>query len=306
MILLVGGTGSLGRAVAGRLLADGESVRVMTRSPARGGALAKAGAELVSGDLLDASSLTRACQGVHQVVSAAHSMLGRGKNSSAAVDDRGQRLLIDVARAAGVRHFVYTSVYDVGPVYRTVPFFRIKYEIESYLAASGLGYTILRPTAFMEVHAHQLIGESVFQKGFVALVGKGDRPKNFVAVDDVAYFAVRALRDASMSGQSVDIGGPENLTSMEVVKIYETLAGRRARVVHIPLGVLKAHRLIRPLHEGAAQLMQAGIIAETTDQTFDAGPLARRFGVELTRLEDWAARRVNRDLSAPASASERS
>ena len=299
MNLIVGGTGALGSAIARRLLAAGEPVRMMTRTPDKAAGLADDGAEVVQGDLLDRNSLAGACEGVDVVVAAAHSIFGRGQAASVHVDGRGHRDLIDAAEAAGARHFVYTSVYDSGSAFHAVPFFRIKYEVEEYLKASAIGYTILRPTVFMESHAHALIGEPILRKGKTVLFGRGEQPRNFVAADDVAQLAVLAFSDPSLAGRTVDVGGPENLTNMDVVRLYERASGREAKVTHVPLGVLRvASRLIRPAHPGLSQVIQAGILAETTDQRFDARPLQERFSIELTRLEDWVSRRVSRPTGA--------
>lgn len=80
---------------------------------------------------------------------------------------------------------------------------------------------------------------------------------------------------------------------MDVVHLYEQAAGRKAKVTHVPLGVLKvASRVLRPLHPGLSQIMQLSILADGTDQSFDAGPLQQRFSLELTRLEDWVSAKV--------------
>lgn len=99
MILIVGGSGMLGRLIARDLLTAGEPVRVMTRSPESVSALRDAGAEIVAGDLTDRPSLSEACTGVEQVVAAAHSLLGRGRYASTHVDLRGHCDLLDVARS---------------------------------------------------------------------------------------------------------------------------------------------------------------------------------------------------------------
>jgi uncharacterized protein YbjT (DUF2867 family) len=293
MNLIVGGTGALGSAIAARLLGEGRPVRVMTRNPAKVAELAARGAAIVHGDLLDRNSLAAACQGAEVVIAAAHSIFGRGQAASVHVDGRGHRDLIDIAAAAGARHFIYTSVFDYGPVYRTIPFFRIKHEVEQYLKASGLKYTVIRPTAFMESHAHLLIGEPILRKGKTVLFGRGEQPRNFVAADDIARIVVLALRDSSLAGQTVDVGGPENLTNMDVVRLYEQASGRVAKVTHVPLGVLRVLSLLaRPVHPGLSQVIHAGILADTTDQRFDARPLQARFSMELTRLRDWVAAKV--------------
>ena len=290
--LIVGGPGALGRALALRLLAAGRPVRIMTRNPAGAADLAAAGAAIVRGDLLDRDSLAEACRGVEVVTAAAHSIFGRGVEASVHVDGRGHRDLIDAAVAARARHFVYTSVYDHGPEYRAVPFFRIKYEVEDYLKASPLGYTILRPTAFMETHAHMLIGEPILRNGRTILFGRGNQPRNFAAAD-VARIAELAPMDPSLKGQTVDVGGPTNPTSMDVVRLYERASGRTARVTHLPLGLLRlASGLTRPFHPGISQVLRAGVLGDSIDQRFDSRLLERRFSFQSTAIEDWVSRKL--------------
>jgi uncharacterized protein YbjT (DUF2867 family) len=292
-VLVVGGTGTLGTFITRRLLTTGTSVRVMSRHSARAAALRTAGAEVVEGDLLDRESLVRACADTDAVVAAAHSMLGRGANASHHVDLVGHRTLIDAAKAAGIRYFVYTSVFDHGPANRRIPLFRIKFDVERDLKASGIPCTILRPTAFMDFHAHVLIGKPILETGRVVLIGRGEQPRNFVAADDVAQLVVLALSGGSLIGETVDIGGPENLTAMDVVRLYERLTSRRAAVVRVPRRVAAAmSHVVRPFHPGLSQVLQTAVMADSADQQFDAGPFERRFPIGLTRLEDWVAQKV--------------
>jgi uncharacterized protein YbjT (DUF2867 family) len=305
MILIVGGTGTLGKATARRLLAKGTAVRIMTRTPEKAAELQKLGAEVVQGNLLDNASLARACHGIEKVLAAAHSVMGRGRQASKFVDLQGHKDLIDTAKRAGVNHFVYTSAYQYNPTYDAVPFFHFKHKVEEYLQSSGLSYTILRPTAFMEAHAEMFIGQPILDKGKVSLFGKGQNKRNFVAADDVAHFAVMALSDPDFSGRTVDIGGPENLTNMEVVGLYEKLAGRPAKVSHVPLGMLKVmYRIMRPFHPGLSQIMQFSIYDDTTDNSFDPGPMLAAYpAIKLTQLEEWAGQRIQSGaLSTPLAA----
>ncbi len=293
MILIVGGTGALGSNLTRRLLERGEPVRVMTRTPEKAIPLKDIGAQVVHGDLLDKASLDRACDSVISVVAAAHSILGRGRESSKFVDLQGHFDLIDSAKTAGVDHFVYLSHYDHGPAYKKVPFFRMKPLVEEYLRASGLSFTILRPTAFMESQAEIFIGDQFFENGKVTVFGKGENPRNFVAADDVAQFAVLALEDTALKGKSIDIGGPENLTNLEVINIYERLFNRQAKVNHVPLWVLKVMSwLLRPFHAGLSQIMKLSIIVDTADSTFDPTAIQDQFPIPLTRFKEWVRNRV--------------
>jgi uncharacterized protein YbjT (DUF2867 family) len=292
MILIVTGNSTLGSAVARRLLAQGHSVRGLVRSPEKGEALRELGGEVVLGDLRDPPSLTRACEGAEQVVAAAHSLLGRGNNASKFVDLQGHKDLIDAAKAAGVEHFVYTSIYPCDG-FDCVPFVRMKQEVERYLEGSGLSHTIIRPTAFMEAHAEAFIGKPILETGKVSLFGRGANPRNFVAADDVAQIVVMVLTDPAKRGGVVDVGGPENLTNMDVVRLYEEQADRPAKVSHTPLPVLQVlYRLLRPFHPGLSAVMQISILADRSDQTFDPSATLERFPIELTRLEDFIGRRA--------------
>jgi len=292
MILIVTANSTLGSAVVRRLLAQGNPVRGLVRSPEKGEPPRELGAEVVIGDLRDPASLARACEGVDQVVAAAHSLLGRGKDASKFVDLQGHKDLIDAAKAAGVQHFVYTSIYPCDG-FDCVPFVRMKQEVERYLEASGLRHTIIRPTAFMEAHAEALIGKPILETGKVSLFGRGDNPRNFVAADDVARIVVKVLTDREMRGGVVDVGGPENLSNMDVVRLYEEQAGRPAKVSHMPLAALQVmYRLLRPFHPGLSGVMQISILADTTDQTFDPSAILARFPTELTPLEEFIDRRA--------------
>lgn len=294
MILLVGATGTLGGHVARQLLDKGHRVRAMTRDPERASALRAAGADVVRGDLRDIESLRSATRGVRAVVSASHSILGARSSSSARVDDEGQRALIAAATDAGVGHFVYLSALGASPSH-PVDFWRTKERIERHLEASTLCSTIIRPSAFMEMHAYELIGKAVMKGKRVVLFGPGNNPRNFVAAADVATLVVRALEDERLRGKgsTIEIGGPENLTSREVVATFERVAGTTAKVTHVPLPVLRAFsQLLTPVHQGVSRILKATSVAETTDQRFDSAPLLARFPMTLTRLEDWARSQV--------------
>lgn len=293
MVLVVGSTGVLGREVVARLRAEGRAVRAMTRTPARASALAAAGAEVVPGDLIDGASLSSACAGVASVVASAHGMIGRGRYRSEAVDDRGHRALIDVARASSVSHFVYVSALGASPDH-PVDFFRTKHAVEQYLRASGLAFTILRPSAFMEWHAHEFIGKAILARGRTMLLGRGTRARNFVAACDVARFVVRALSDPGMRGETIEIGAPGNYTDREVAALYGRAAGLAPRVRHVPPGVLKAFAaLLSPVAPGVSRIMRmAALPDDAYDGTFDAASLLQRHAIPLTSLEAFIALRA--------------
>jgi NADH dehydrogenase len=260
--------------------------------------LKAAGAEIVAGDLRDPDSLRLACAGVSHVVASAHSLFGRGAERSAQVDHEGHRRLIDTAKGAGVAHFCYISVYGASPEHLSA-FVRIKYAVEQYLQASGLPYTIVRPTAFLQTHAYQLLGQPILEQGKATIFGKGTGRRNFVAVEDVASLIEAIWDDPQAVGQVIEIGGPaaNNLTNNEAAAMFEQAAGQPAKLSHVPRAVLRVMSpMLRPFHPGLSQVMALALYDDTHDTSFDAAPLLNRYPLQLTRLEDW----ISEHCAAPA------
>lgn len=293
-VLVVGATGALGRPVVRGLLARGVAVRAACRHPETAGDLAALGAEVVACDLTDAASLARACQGTQRVLAAAHGLLGRGRWRSEAVDDAGHRALFAAAKAAGVRRLVYTSAYGVGPGH-PIDFFRTKHAVEQALAASGLDAVVLRPTAFMEHHAHNFNGKGLLDKGKVQLIGAGTKPRNFVCAEDVAAFAVRALLEDPPPFRTLDIGGPGHYSNVEIAALYARVAQVPLRVGHLPAAVAGFLSVVaRPLHPGMARVMQLMSLPDAAfPERFDgAAALSRDHGLPLRTLEEFVQQQV--------------
>lgn len=293
MILVVGATGVLGRETVKLLLDKGEAVRVLARTPAKADDLKRAGAEVVQGDLINSPSLVEACQGVDRVFTAAHALLGKGKYTSERVDDAGHRTLIDAAKQAGVAHFVYTSVLGASPDH-PIDFFRTKSKIEEYLKASGLSYTILRPAAFMEWHAHVFNGKAILERGKTTLLGKGTKPRNFVAVRDVAHFAVLALTGQKLKNRTLEIGGPQNFTNNQVAALYGSLAERTLKVNHLPTQVARVMSIaLKPFQPGQSRIMYMNSLPDAAfSETFDPASLLEAYPVQLTTLEAFIRERL--------------
>lgn len=301
MIAVVGATGRMGRELVTQLRAQGSAVAAITRSPHKARDLAALGADVRAADVTDASSIAQALRGATAVVSAVHAILGRGANRSEQVDDAGHRTLIDAAREAGVGHFVYTSALDASPSH-PVDFWRTKHRIEEYLKASGLAYTILRPGAFMEMHAQELIGKGVISSGSATILGSGTGRVNFVAVRDVAAVAVRVLGDPAARGTTIDVGGPQNFTQDEVAALYARLAGRALKVRHVSSTALRVlGAIVKPLHPGIARVMLASAATDGRHDAFVPAATHPRYGLRLTSLEEFARGQMPATESRPPS-----
>jgi NADH dehydrogenase len=276
MILLAGGTGRLGRQVTQLLTARGCDVRILTRDPARGQQLAGPRVELAAGDVRDHAAVERAIAGARVVVSAMHGFAGTGDCNPRTVDGVGNHNLIQAARAAGVEHVILVSVHGAAAEH-PMELFRMKYQAEQELRASGLNWTILRPTAYMETWG-ALIGEPLLKTGQTRIFGRGVNPINFVSAHDVARYVELAVVHPALRGVVLEIGGPANLSLLEVARTFETVTGKSGARRHIPLPMMRVMaRIMRPLTPALARQIQAGVVLDTRDMTFDASETMRRY-----------------------------
>jgi uncharacterized protein YbjT (DUF2867 family) len=294
MILVAGATGIVGGMITRRLLEQGKEVRILVRhnSPseqlAREGRatsaeeLMEAGAEPVYGDLRDRASLDAALEGMETVISTANSVGRGGEDNPQSVDLEGNRNLIEAAREAGVEHFVFVSSLGADPDHPE-PFMRGKGQSESSLRESGMDYTILAPTPYMEVWVAVVVGMPVSQGRPVTLVGEGRRRHSFISDRDVAAFAVAAVENPAARNEYLAIGGPEPLSWRDVVETYERVLERSIPVEFVAMGEPV------PLPDPMPSIL-AGM--ETYDSAIEMEELARTFDVPLTRLETFVQEQV--------------
>lgn len=277
----------LGKELVSQLVQSGDEIHVMTRNVEKCNDLRQSGIHIIGGDLIDSASLFNACKGIDVVVASAHSLLGKGKYDSVKVDDKGHHDLIDAAKQAGVGHFMFTSV--IGAVEDSpVDFWRTKYKIENYLKQSGLPYNIVRASAFMELHVGAMIGKSISEKGKVTLFGKGEKPVNFVSVRDVASVVMYCLRHPEVRNQTIEIGGLDNFSRNDIVKMYEARLGKEIKVTHVPRIVLKVMSvLMKPFHPGMSRIMFVSQYFDARDESFDVRPLLKEIPLKITRMEDF-------------------
>lgn len=299
MIVLVGATGRLGKAVATRLLQEGIPFIAACRTLAKAQWLEERGVEVRALDLESDVGPAETMIGASKVISCIHGLLGKSRHSIERVDGRGHAALIDAAAEAGVDRFVYISALGASADHPS-EFWRAKARTEQHLKASGLNYVILRPSAFMDLYAHDLIGAAVMRGKTVFLLGSGTTPRNMIAVEDVAEAAVVALSRDDLAGQTIEIGGWENPTEKEIAGLYANEAGKPLKLRTVPPLVLKAlAALISPFHAGVGHLLRLPLqLADRQDLLLDASSSVERLGIIPVRLRDFALSKL-RNGEAP-------
>jgi uncharacterized protein YbjT (DUF2867 family) len=153
---------------------------------------------------------------------------------------------------------------------------RAKYAAERDLHASGLAWTVLRPTSYIETWI-PLVAGRLTSGGPALVLGHGDNPINFVSVQDVAMLVERAITDPALRNRTIDLIGSNNLSLTELARRLNA-----TRVRHVTrAGLRVASVLLAPLAPGPARAARAAAVMDTTDMAADAAPLRAAFP-ELT------------------------
>jgi len=244
-ILVVGATGTLGRQIARRALDEGYEVRCLVRSQKKAAFLKEWGAELVSGDLCRPETLPPALEGVSAVIDAATAR-ATDSLSIKQVDWQGNVNLIQATKAAGVDRFIFFSILDAEK-FPHVPLMDIKRCVELYLAESGLNYTILRPCGFLQ----GLIGQYAIPilENHSIWVTENASPIAYMDTQDIAKFAIQALKVGETERQAFAIAGSRAWSAAEIIQLCEKYTGREARITRVPVGLLRVSRQVTRFFE---------------------------------------------------------
>jgi uncharacterized protein YbjT (DUF2867 family) len=242
MNLVVGSTGRMGGEICHLLTAKGQPVRGMVRAtsdPAKIDRLKAMGVQIVTGNLCDRASLDKACQGATTVITMVTCVFSYrpGENDIQHCDLEGTINLIEAARTAGAKYFVYVSFS--GNIDLDSPLRNAKRTVEQYLKESGLSYTILRPSYYMESWLSPYVRFDP-ANGKVLIFGSGEKPISWISYKDVAKFAVESLNNPAAINTTLELGGPAALTPLQAVKVFEEVDGRSIEVTHISEADLKA------------------------------------------------------------------
>jgi uncharacterized protein YbjT (DUF2867 family) len=229
LILVAGATGQQGGAVAQHLLKQpGFAVRALTRDSAKPAsrALAQQGAEIFQGNMDGPASVRRALEGAWGVFSVQNFM-----ETGYEGEIRQGKLLADAAKAAGIQHFVYSSVVSADRK-TGLPHFESKWQIEQHIARSGLSHTILRPAFFMQ-NWYGFLREPILN-GTLPLPLNPQTRLQQISVEDIGAFALLAFQNPSKwAGRTVELAG-EELTMQRVAETLSHVLGRSVKYVQVP------------------------------------------------------------------------
>ncbi len=287
-ILVIGATGFLGMEVCRQLTAAHKNVIGLVRKTSgedKKKALKQWGVQLVEGDLKDKASVKKALNGINTVISTASSTFSRQDGDSIqTVDNEGQSNLIDEATAAGVKQFIFVS-FSFTP--DGFPLQSAKERAEKKLKASGMSYSIIKPSFFMEAWLSPAVGFD-FSNAKATIYGEGKNKISWIAITDVAQFTVAAIDNPAAKNKAIEIGGPEALSPLEVVALFEKTSGRRFELQHVPVEALQGQKNAAPddLSKSFASLM----LLYASGQEINMKETLKAFQVKLNSVSDYANR----------------
>ena len=251
-VLVVGGTGTLGRQIARKALDAGHQVRCMVRTPRKASFLQEWGCELTRGDLLEPASLDYALDGVDAVIDAATSR-PTDPQSVYVTDWDGKLNLIRACERAGVKRFIFLSWLGAHR-HRDVPLMDIKACTENLLEASDLDYTILQGAAFMQGVISQfaipvLESQTVWVSGSPTAIA-------YMNTQDVARFAVAALVRSETVRGAFPVVGTRAWSTGEITQLCEKFTGKSARVFRVRPFLLRAMQAVASFFEPAVNVAE--------------------------------------------------
>ena len=234
-LLIIGGTGTLGRQVVLQALTKGYPVRCMVRNFRKANFLKEWGVELVYGDLARPETIPPCLKGITAVIDASTSRASE-LDSLKKVDWDGKLSLIESAKAANVKRFIFFSTQNVEQ-FDNIPLMKLKYGIETKLKKSGIPYTIFRLTGFYQGLIEQYAIPIL--ENLPIWVTNENTNIAYMDTQDIARFCLRSLQIPQTANQTFFLSGLRGWVSSEIINLCEQLAGQKAKVQRVPLFALK-------------------------------------------------------------------
>jgi uncharacterized protein YbjT (DUF2867 family) len=289
-LLIIGGTGTLGRQIVLQALTKGYQVRCLVRNFRKASFLREWGVELVYGDLTRPETIPPCLKGITAIIDASTSRADE-LDSLKKVDWDGKLYLIEAAKAANIQKFIFFSAQNVEQ-FENIPLMKLKNEMEVKLKESGIPYTIFRLTGFYQGLIEQYAIPIL--ESLPIWVTNENTYISYMDTQDIAKFCLRALQIPQTTNQTFLLGGSRAWVSSEIINLCEQLAGQQAKVKRIPLFFLKFVSRFFGFFEWGQNISDRLAFAEILDtennfskSTFDLYKMFKIDPSEIIQLDDY-------------------
>jgi uncharacterized protein YbjT (DUF2867 family) len=232
-ILIIGGTGTLGRQIVKTALDEGYQVRCLVRNLRRSSFLKDWGAELVYGDLSLPETIPTSFKGVSIVIDAA-TVRPTDNFTAEKIDWKGKIAIVEAAKLAKVKKFISFSSIDA-PQNPDIPLLDLKLKLGEVLDSSGLNYTLFQGAGFFQGLISQYAIPAL-EKQTIWLLGN-TQSTAYLDTQDAARIVVSSLKIHDKS-KICPLVGNKGWTPEEIVQICERLSGNKTNCAYLPLFLL--------------------------------------------------------------------
>jgi uncharacterized protein YbjT (DUF2867 family) len=289
-LLIIGGTGTLGRQIVLQALTKGYQVRCLVRNFRKATFLKEWGVELVYGDLTKPETIPPCLKGITAVIDASTSRVNE-LNSLKQVDWKGKLYLIEAAKAANIKRLIFFSAQNVEQ-FETIPFMKVKNGIEIKLKKSEIPYTIFRLTGFYQGLIEQY-AIPILENLPIWLTNE-NTCISYMDTQDIAKFALRALQIPQTANQTFLLSGLKGWISSEIISLCEQLAGQQAKIQRISLFFLQLSSKFFGFFEWGQNISDRLAFVEILNaennfskSTFDLYKLFKIDPSEIIQLDDY-------------------
>lgn len=284
--LVTGATGFVGPSIVRALRVEGRDIRALARRPDHASNLAALGVEVVGGDVTEPESLKAAIDGCTHVVHLVAIIQGRPDDFHR-VMTVGTQNVVAAAKAADIERFVLMSALGTSDP-PSVPYYAAKLAEEREVIASGIEYTIFRPSFIFGPGGGALATfmRQVRLSPVVTVIGSGRQRSQPIWRDDVAAYFARAIDDPRAANRLLELGGPDTVTWDELYLLIAKVLGKRRKLLHIPAGVARTGARLTERIPGAPLSVDQVTMIEGADNVVSNSDAVDTFSLQLVPLEE--------------------
>nr|YP_010444107.1 Ycf39 [Haramonas pauciplastida]UTE94993.1 Ycf39 [Haramonas pauciplastida] len=251
-LLVVGGTGTLGRQIVSQALEDGFKVRCLVRNVKKASFLSELGATLIYGDLAIPETLPSGFKEITGIIDASTIRVDDVRTLKE-TDCIGKEVLIEIAKAVKIKRFLFFSLLNAQN-YMNVPLMEMKNNIEQKLIKSTIPFTIIRLGSFYQALINQYAIPILENK--TIWITNEFIPRYYMNTQDIARICLRSIANSKTKNKSFTLCGERAWFSSEIIEMCEKLSGQSAKLTKIPLYLLHFAQNFSKLFEWSDSIQQ--------------------------------------------------